>query len=56
MIEFTPEMVRDLKKAQQKAEAENISSFIWRTHEFDTRYAHYLVEYLSGKMGLTNEG
>lgn len=54
MIEFTPDMVRDLSQAQKKAVAEGLSSFIWRTHEFDTRYAHYLVEYLSTKMGLTN--
>ena len=53
MIEFTPAMVLDLERNTRRAEEAGVTIFVWCEHEFVTRYAKYLVEYLRNEMGIT---
>jgi len=46
IIEWTPQKLTQLKRAQKAAEANKLEGFkIWGEY-FDTTYAKYLVEYM----------
>jgi hypothetical protein len=50
MIAWDIPMRERLRKAYQKAVAENRSTFFFETNEFVTAYAKYLIEFLDGRL------
>lgn len=48
-IEFTPEMVKEFRKAYSLAIAEGHDMFVFAEKQFLTQYAKYLLEYLEGE-------
>jgi hypothetical protein len=45
-IEWTAMKLRKLKVAYRQAVTMNAEQFTFETHEFDTEYAKYFIEYL----------
>lgn len=50
-MNITPEQAVQLAKALDGALGNNDSTFMWDNHQFDVRYAHYLLEYLQDQWG-----
>lgn len=48
-ITFTHARYESLKKAYNKAVADNADSFVWEGYEMVTKYAQYLIEFLQPK-------
>lgn len=48
-MDFTPAQIAQFRKAYVKAVAAEAVQFSFDEHEFDTRYAGYLLEYFDMK-------
>jgi len=48
-INWTADMLKRLKAAHHKAVSSRADQFVFDGHDFDTRYAKYLIEYLEPK-------
>jgi len=48
-MEFTKELLQELKLAYNKAVADDVESFIFHDHLLIPAYAKYLIEYLDNQ-------